>query len=570
MNIKAAILVSIISVGVFLDLHAQDIERIGQKDALKINGGLSVNQIFYTTSDTIEHRDPYSYYLTGNLNFDLYGWSVPLSYTFSNQKGSFSQPFNQYGLHPRYKWVTTHIGYGSMTFSPYTLNGHLFLGGGVELTPPGKFRFSAMYGRLLKATPVDTTLEDYGEATFKRMGMGFKAGMADDFGSFDIIVFRAADELNSIPYIPDDQELAPQENLVLGISGGLNIIPKTTIKFDIAQSAITEDTRLATSDVNNLYSSLGSIYTPRISSAYYMAMKGNITYNADIFNVGVGYERIAPGYRTLGAYYFNNDLENITVNFATQLFKNKVSFATNAGLQHDNLDDKKLSKMQRLVTSVNVGFTPNERLNFNLGYSNFYSYTHIKPMFDQINQLTPYDNLDTLNFTQLSESANLNVSYLLSKSETRTQQLNVNLSYQVASDQQGQQTELSPNSRFYNVNTGYSMSITPLQLSIVAAVNASYNDADEFSSSTIGPTLGANKSFFERKLRATLSASYNTAYSNGDKQNRAMVVRTGGTYSLKKKHNFNLNLVTSNRKRLINNSYAVTDFTATLGYSFNF
>ena len=45
-----------------------------------------------------------------------------------------------------------------MSFSPYTLSGHLFLGGGVELRPQGPWTVSAMAGRLQKAIPVDTAV----------------------------------------------------------------------------------------------------------------------------------------------------------------------------------------------------------------------------------------------------------------------------------------------------------------------------------------------------------------------------------------------------------------------------
>lgn len=103
-------------------LSAQNLETIGKEKALTVSGGVSLNQIIYAASGIDSRRDPYSYYASGNINFRLYGWSVPLSFALSNQSVSYQQPFNQYGIHPTYKWVTGHIGYSSMSFSPYTLN----------------------------------------------------------------------------------------------------------------------------------------------------------------------------------------------------------------------------------------------------------------------------------------------------------------------------------------------------------------------------------------------------------------------------------------------------------------
>src|SRR4051812_26158627 len=85
---------------------AQDLARIGKSNPLKVTGGVSANQIFYGASGIQNRRDPYSYFLSGNLNFNIYELNIPVSFTFSNQNISVQQPFNQYSIHPTYKWVT--------------------------------------------------------------------------------------------------------------------------------------------------------------------------------------------------------------------------------------------------------------------------------------------------------------------------------------------------------------------------------------------------------------------------------------------------------------------------------
>src|SRR6478735_7119623 len=81
---------------------AQDLTKLGKSNPLKISGGVSANQIFYTASGIQNRRDPYSYFLTGNLNFNIYEWNIPVSFTLSNQNISVQQPFNQYSIHPTY------------------------------------------------------------------------------------------------------------------------------------------------------------------------------------------------------------------------------------------------------------------------------------------------------------------------------------------------------------------------------------------------------------------------------------------------------------------------------------
>lgn len=128
LKIKYYIVFLFIAFTVF-ELQGQDLSQIGKGEAIKVNGGISVSQLFNSSFGGEQRRDPYNYYLNGNLNFSIYGLSIPLTFNFSNQQFGFQQPFNQYGLSPTYKWITLHAGYTSMSFSPYTLSGHLFLGG---------------------------------------------------------------------------------------------------------------------------------------------------------------------------------------------------------------------------------------------------------------------------------------------------------------------------------------------------------------------------------------------------------------------------------------------------------
>jgi hypothetical protein len=128
----------------------QDLASIGRENPFSVSGGVSLSQIFYAVHGIDSRRDPYSYYASGNINFSLYGWSCPVSFSLSNQGVSYQQPFNQYSLHPTYKAFTGHVGYISMSYSPYTVSGHTFLGGAVDVAPAdSKWKFSGLYGRVL-------------------------------------------------------------------------------------------------------------------------------------------------------------------------------------------------------------------------------------------------------------------------------------------------------------------------------------------------------------------------------------------------------------------------------------
>jgi hypothetical protein len=133
---------------------SQDLAQLGVNKGLKLGGSVNISAIGYQAFGIPQRRDPFNWFLTGSLNVTLFGYSAPFSFSYSNANSSYSQPFNQFSFAPQYKWVKTYIGYNAMTFSRYTLAGHVFFGGGVELTP-GKWRVAAMYGRLKQAVPQD-------------------------------------------------------------------------------------------------------------------------------------------------------------------------------------------------------------------------------------------------------------------------------------------------------------------------------------------------------------------------------------------------------------------------------
>ncbi|HEY4789268.1 MAG TPA: hypothetical protein VIH57_24630, partial [Bacteroidales bacterium] len=127
-------------------LHAQNLEGIGKQKPVTLSGGITARAIFYGATGISDQRQPFSYLITGSPTISIYNsFTIPITFTFSEQERSVRQPFNQFGMSPYYKWITIHAGYRNINYSQFTLAGHTFLGGGVELTP-GIFHFGFIYG----------------------------------------------------------------------------------------------------------------------------------------------------------------------------------------------------------------------------------------------------------------------------------------------------------------------------------------------------------------------------------------------------------------------------------------
>lgn len=542
-----------------------NVEQLGKSKLVNVSGGASLSNLFYSGNAM---REPYSYFLNGNININIAGlYNLPFSFSYTNQKLGYNKPvlMNRLSIHPSYKWATAHIGDVSMTFSPYTLSGHLFTGFGVDLTPQGKFKISAMYGRLLKSSEYNALQADLAPA-YKRFGYGFKTQYSLEKVNLGLSFFKAEDQINSLSVpIPFELGITPKENVAISLETSFKLFKKLQVLTEIANSSVTEDTRVT--DGSN-GKSLGAILLNSNSTTNaYNAFKAQFVYPAGKGTLGLGYERIDPNYRTLGGYFFNNDLENITVNASQTLYKDKLALSVNLGLQKDNLDKQKQSQMKRLVSALNADFKANEKLNINVNYSNFQSYTNSRNQFDYINQSSNFDYLDTLNFRQVNQSGALTVNYLLKNDKKRKQALNANLSIQDAVNQQEGKTIAGGATTFYNSGLSYIMGLPEKELNLTASVNSTIGKIENGNSLIVGPTIGATKLYFERKLNTSFSSSYNTSYSNGDKQNDVINFRLNGSYLYQEKHNFSLNAIAlfSTSKTTKNN-----DLTATLTYTYSF
>jgi hypothetical protein len=567
--LRIAILITVITC-ISRNSYAQRLEAIGTEKPLKVTGGIGLDQVAYFSSGLGEgRRDPYNFFLNGNLNIDLYGWSVPFSFSYSNQsRMAFSQPFNQYGLTPTYKWVTGHLGYSSMNFSSYTLAGHLFNGIGVDLAPPGRFKFSAMYGRLQQAVEADTSRSDIIPA-YRRMGYGFKAGYSTGKDNVELMLFRAKDDETSIQALPEGYTLTPQENVALGVNVSKQLFNRLLVTGEIAWSLLTRDARTETDSTGKIKFPAWGLLQKNSSTALYNAYKTNIAYNGSHYTIGVGYERVAPEYKTLGAYYFTNDFENITANLQLRLLKDKLTAAVNSGVQRNNLYNDKLSTMRRWVGALNLSWAASQKMNWSFSYSNFQSFVNIRSNFDQINQVTPYDNLDTLNYTQISGNATLGFNYNLSRSKEKMQMLVCNVSYMQSADKQGG-VKQNTGATFYNLNTAYNLQFVPKNISVMIGFNANRNVAMSNETITLGPTIGVNKSLLNKKLRTSGTVSWNGSFANGENTSKIFTVRASGNYSIKKIHSLNLSVTGLNRNVAKGNNKHVSELTTTLGYNYNF
>lgn len=534
--------------------YAQNIEEVlafRKKTPFKISGSISARATLFSSQPS-EARQSFTYQLTGAVNLSLYELlNIPLSFNLNNYGANFSYPSlpNRLSLHPSYKWVKAHIGDVSMSFGPYTLNGHQFTGLGVELSP-GRWQVSTMAGRLLKRVDADPNIPSL-QVGYERWGYGLKTRYEGSTFALGGTVFAARDRDGRISFDLDALGIYPKGNIALGLEGSLSLIKDLKLSLEYGLSRMQQDLRSA-------------------EVSYYHALRADVSYSFVGNTLGVGYERIDPDYATLGAYYFNNDYENLTLNYSRSFFDSKLSLALSGGLQRDDLMGQKQEHNKRFVGSAQVGFTPSEALSASVSLSSFQSYRNLKSSFDYINARTPYDNLDTLQFTQLSHSLDADISWRLKQSEAQTQTLSATLSYQEAADRQGRYIQPGQLTRFMNLGTSYSLDLSALDLTLTGGFNVSNNYADRKAVLTLGPSLSLAKRFLKKQLSTGLSLSYNETQEAGHRLAQVYNLRATAGYRFWGKHGLNASIAYQGRKFRHAVSSPRYSFTSELSYSYSF
>ena len=407
-----------------------------------------------------------------------------------------------------------------------------------------------MAGRLLKRVDAAPNLPSL-QVGYERWGYGLKTRYEGSKFALGANLFTAKDKAGQVSFDADALGIHPKSNVALGVEGSLSLIKGLKLSLEYGLSRMQQDQR--SSEIT-----------------YYHALKADLAYSFLGNTLSVGYERIDPDYETLGAYYFNNDYENWRLNYSRSFFTNKLSLALSGGIQRDDLAGQKQERNRRFVGAAQIGFNPSETFSASVSLSSFQSYRNLKSSFDYINAQTPYDNLDTLRFTQLSNSLDADVSWRLKQSETQTQTLSANLSYQEAADKQGDYIQPGQLTRFMNLGANYSLDLTSIDLTLVGGFNASSNYADRKTMLTLGPSLSVNKRFLKKQLTTGLSLSYNETQEAGHRMAQVYNLRASAGYRFWSKHGLNASLAYQGRQFSSVPNRQSSSFTSELSYSYSF
>lgn len=525
------------------DLSAQDITKLKEQDPVSLYGTISVSTAYNTIKGIDPRQPPFSYVITGNPTLKLYGVDIPLSFMFSNYQRNLQLPFNKFGVSPTYKDYTVHLGYRNVTFSPFTLSGRTFFGAGLEATP-GLLRFGFVYGRFQKAIEENLTLLG-GEMnrslipSFKRTGYSVKLGVGDKKNYLDFIVLKGSDDPMSIVLDDSLDDLTPEENAALGISTQFHLAEKITFKTDVGLSAYTRDLNQVELPLgeNGQFDFIKGLITPRVSSQVGIAALSTLTYKAEKFSLNAQYRRIDPGYKTMGAYYFQTDIEHYLVGTTTNIGENKLLFKGDIGFQRDNVKGNRLVQTNKTIGQAHVAWNPNQNAGLTIQYSNF--------------GITQVPGLISISDTTLLRNINQNLviqpRYLFNTGNF-SHMVNGMVNYADLNDKSDRTITITQ-VKSLTSQASYSITWTPQGLSLSAGYNHINSQISVGETVSAGIILGLSKLLLDKKLQAQINFTANRNTFEGTPYGNTSRLTGNLHYKAGKNHVFAIQLY-----RLVNNS----------------
>lgn len=530
----------------------------------KITGSISLG-IWYNqkggTAPNATNLNKLDWFIQGQPTISIANMNFPFSGVYSNNDFSYSQPFNQYGLSPSYKWATAHLGYRNLSFGSYTLSGATFLGGAIELNP-GKFRFAAFYGRFNRAIEEDTNLVKMAGITiipaFKRIGYGLKLGIGTDANFLDFTAMKIQDDTASIKR-PVMNNISPADNLLLGLSNKFKLGKHFKWEAEGAISVYTEDQQASGKEIQQqMPQFIQPLIVLNISSTFNQAFKMLFGYGSKHFDFSGQYEYVGPNYRSLGMYFIQNDIQRYTLNPSLRFWQGKINLSGSYGIQEDNLSKLKIATTLRNVQSLNITISPFSRINIQVNYSNFGTTQSSGKI--QLN--------DSIRISQINSSYGGTVSAMF-PGKSISSNFTVNVTKQ-AVDDLNVLTQKFSESNIFLTTVNYGMNVTKIKTNfnlglIRASITLYTGEVINF-----GPSITVSSSFFKNKLRVNIGSSFQERSINEKSDGNIFTVSSGINFTLQRKHSIGIRYQYTQNTTTTTSIYYLTQnrLGFTYGYSF--
>lgn len=322
------------------------------------------NQVRFNFTPVISFSKDFS--LPVNFNFD----ALPNAYVspYMSRKQTFGQyitnPLNNFGLNPKYKWAELQLGTQYLKYSDLSTGDIGVFGAGIDLRPRSWlikfFTGVSQQGISYFAGP------PYTNGAFKRNNWMFQLGKEkEDKYLMAINVAKGKDVISSS--VPPPLTLKPQEGVVVSLVSNLYIKKKWYIRAEGARSVFTKD---LTTPLSNTGNNFKPFIEARTSTVTDYAAQASIGRRSANFDIGITTKYLGAGFQTTGYPFQQPDRWDYTLNTRFNAWKNKMNVVASIGQRVNNVSNTAL-KARQFIGNLNWFTQFNDHWSLNLNYNNF-------------------------------------------------------------------------------------------------------------------------------------------------------------------------------------------------------
>lgn len=509
--------------------YAQDFSTIERGEWFSMGGNIGTNLSFSDYGGGKAQQSPWSAVLTAGLNFQVLGVNIPFSFSYGNGSRAFMHPFTRYGLSPRYKDVTVHLGYRSLTLSNAIFSGKTFLGAGAE-GRAGAFSFAGFYGQIEEPRAFDTT-HRYTPPVYARTAFGGKIGMEFQSFALNLTVFKAIDDSTSIAQpVGYKAPFTPKDNFVAGLSGRLSLFSFLSFSTEWALSAFTNNLNGEPVNINSLrkYSNVIDI---RENSTYGYLANNALNLTLGTASLNFNHRHITPDYRSLGVPGLATNLRSYSLMYNDNFFNNLISLNAYYTNQEDNVSKKQMMTSVSNILGLNSNLNLSNKFNASVSYNG--SFMGQKVNFTK----TEGDENPVTPMNLANHSVNISPQYsFMIDSLNHGVSMPIDVFYSVISEGDTVPDKVSGT---YSFSPSYSLDFPKLNLNTGLSYSLSMSNNGDITDSRHSINLFGNKSFFENKS-LSVNSSLGFSFSSNEYSGSSLYVSSGANYRFLEQHNISL------------------------------
>ena len=478
---KKLLLLALLGVG--LMAKAQDLEQLDLKPPrVELSGSLTGGlRLFNSNRPNLYNNSDFGYIGIARINLKVGNFLLPFSYRLGDQLNLPNIPaFRYWGLSPRYKGLTLHLGYRSNRFSRNTLENIQQYGLGLEWQVKD-FNFKVSKGILnrdrIGRVIFNTTITPLRERPYIAAAAAYKKG----YNELTVAVLSAKEAANSTDTIA-------VKNRVVEIVAGKSLGKKIRTKISVAGSYTERDRAPLFSffeDKDWLVQTgnfLGG--QPNLTTKTGLLLDASAGYHAKRFSLAASIRQVDAGFETFGRNFQLNDLRAYTLKTGIHLLKHKLIFNASVGIEENNIRELRANQSERFITNANLSYRASSGASLQLNLSNF--------NLEKANEFVV--GRDSFNFSY--QSLNIALTSFIPAGQS---QISTSINYVRNSNDQPGNTFVSTGFYYGQINFNHANHERTWQWQI--GLHSYYTSTGEIDITSVGGNIGCSGKVWQEKLQ---------------------------------------------------------------------